>query len=73
MLTGPMVDHLYSGTKAAETIIGGMFGGAIYSFTRDGVPSMTDLGWIVILFLVSVGLFMALHWWYEKQRGTSFD
>lgn len=67
-----MVNHLYSGTRAAETIIGGMFGGAIYSFTNEGLPSLTDFGWITILFLSAVGLHVGLHWWYEHQRGEQF-
>ena len=68
-----MVDILYSGTRTAETILGGMFGASIYSFTNSGIPSGVDLALIVLLFVAAVVLHMTLHGWYEMQRGEQFE
>ncbi len=67
-----MVDILYTGTKAGETIIGGMVGGLVYSIISEGVVGIGDISSIVGVFFVLTFLFFALHWWYERKRGEPF-
>lgn len=64
-----MVDQLRSGTRAAETIIGGMFGGAAFSIVSDGMPGPEGSFWILVMTVAALVLFIGLHWWYETRRG----
>lgn len=64
-----MVDQLRSGTRAAETIIGGMFGGSTFSIVSDGSLGLDGLFWILVMTVAAMALFIGLHWWYEIRRG----
>ena len=67
-----MVDTLRSGTKAAETMIGGMGGGVTYSVIQDGLTLDTELIQIFILAVVLMGLFISLHWYYERRSNEEY-
>lgn len=67
-----MVDLLYSGTRTADAIIAGMFGGAIYRIVPDGIPSLESLGWVIILAASAIILNTLAHAWYEYKRGEPF-
>lgn len=64
-----MVDQLRSGTRAAETIIGGMFGGSAFRIVSDGLPGLEGFFWILVMSVAAMALFVGLHWWYEERRG----
>lgn len=67
-----MVDTLRTGTKAAETIIGGMAGGVAYSIINDDTTLMYDIKWVFVVSIALIGLFVLLHWYYEWKTGEPY-
>lgn len=63
-----MVDTLRRGTRAAETIMGGIYGGASYNWLSDGMTA-ADIVAVMGLTVVLMGLYVALGWYYERRRG----
>lgn len=67
-----MTDILRSGTRAAETMIGGMAGAFAYSVTTDGIPTGRDLVLILIVAIAIIALFILLHEYYGRVKGEPF-
>lgn len=67
-----MVDWLRSGTKAAETIMGGMAGGIAFSLISDGLLPPREIGILAIVTVILMALFITAHWYYERRRGEPF-
>lgn len=65
-----MVDKLHSFTRAGETMIGGMFGGALFHFSGQ---TWSPLVWVKIVILIIAGavLITALHGYYERENETN--
>lgn len=68
-----MVNILYSGTRTAETIIAGMFGGAIVAaIPPNGFIPPRRILLILVLALAAIILNILLHSWYEYKRDEEF-
>lgn len=66
-----MVDTLRSGTKAAETILGGMGGGIAYSVIQDGRVPLGEVKMVFLVTMVLMALFILLHKYYEWRKGKN--
>lgn len=66
-----MVDTLRSGTKAAETMLGGMGGGIAYSVVQDGRVPLGKFKMIFLVTIVLMALFILLHKYYEWREGEN--
>lgn len=67
-----MVDTLRSGTKAAETMLGGMGGGIAYSVVQDGKVPLSEVKVVFVVTVVLMALLILLHKYYEWREGEKY-
>lgn len=64
-----MVDILRRGSRAAETMIGGLYGGAAFSGIANGGSIVADVLWITFFYVIVTGLYIAIAKYYESRKG----